>query len=343
MAQVQVADVVVPETFTPYVQQITEQRANLVRTGVITRDPSLDGLLVPGGVTFNVPSWRDLADDADNVSTDNPASDSTPQNIQTSQEIAVRLSRNQSWSSMDLAQALAGSDPVAAIGGRVGYYWARRLQAGVIAYVTGLFADNAAAPTGTDTHTQDDMTNDVSGVSFIAGVTDFTSAAFIDTLATMNEAEEDLGAVFVHPTVYARMRKNNLIDFVSDAVNVNAAAVPTFLGKRVIQDKAMPNVTDVYETWIMGQGAVRWGVGTPRMATEVDRSPAAGDGGGQETLFNRIEWLIHAPGHAYIGTAASGGPSNAATANNLAAAASWSRIWPEREQIKIARLFTREA
>jgi len=343
MAQVQIADVVVPEVFTPYAQQITEQRANLVQTGVITRDTSLDALLVPGGLTYNVPSWRDLADDADNVSTDNPASSSTPQKIQTSQEIAVRLSRNQSWSAMDLAQALAGSDPMAAIGNRVGYYWARRLQAGVIAYVTGLFADNAAAASGTDTHTQDDMTNDVSGASYVAGVTDFTAAAFIDALATMNESEMDLGAVFVHPTVYARMRKNNLIDFIPDAVNPNAQAVPTFLGRRVIQDRALPVSSTIYESWILGQGACRWGVGTPRVPTEVDRTPAAGDGGGQETLYNRVEWLIHAPGHAYIGTSPSGGPSNAATTNNLADAASWSRIWPEREQIKIARLITREA
>jgi len=84
-------------------------------------------------------------------------------------------------------------------------------------------------------------------------------------------------------------------------------------------------------------------VGSPSVPTEVDRVPAAGDGGGQDVLHNRVEWTLHPTGHAYIGTAPNGGPSNAATANNLAAAASWSRVWSERKQIKIARLITREA
>ena len=52
---------------------------------------------------------------------------------------------------------------------------------------------------------------------------------------------------------------------------------------------------------------------------------------------------MHPAGHAYAGTPANGGPSNAATANNLAAAASWNRVYPERKQIKIARLRTTEA
>jgi len=342
MADTQVVDVVTPEIFTPYAQQITEERANLVTTGVITVDPLLSEFLAGGGITFNVPSWRDLSNVAENVASDNPATLATPQKTQADSEIAVRLSRNQSWSTMDLAQALAGSDPMASIGNRVGYYWSRRLQAVVIASMNGIFADNDAAPGGTE-HVQGDLTTDISGASFIAGVTNFNSAGFIDALTTMNEAEEDLGAMFVHPVVYGTMRKNNLIDFVPDAVNPNAAAVPTFLGRRVIQDKGLPNASDVYETWMLGGGAVRWGVGTPRRATAVRREEDAGNGAGQEILHNRIEWIVHPAGHAYVGTAASGGPDNTATTDNLADAASWIRRFPEREQIKIARLVTREA
>ena len=72
------------------------------------------------------------------------------------------------------------------------------------------------------------------------------------------------------------------------------------------------------------------------------RAPSAGNGSGQDTLFNRVEWCMAPVGYAYVGTAASGGPSNAATTNNLAAATSWRRVFPERKQISIARLVTRE-
>ncbi len=54
-------------------------------------------------------------------------------------------------------------------------------------------------------------------------------------------------------------------------------------------------------------------------------------------------WALHMTGHSYVGTPANGGPSNAATTNNLNDAASWNRVYQERKQIKFARLITRES
>jgi hypothetical protein len=147
----------------------------------------------------------------------------------------------------------------------------------------------------------------------------------------------------MHSAVYARARKNNLIDFIPDAVNANAVAIPTFLGRVVIVDVSMPAAAGVYETWIFGAGAVRLGMTEHANATEVSRIPTGGNGAGQDVLYSRVVWSLHPVGHRYAGTAPSGGPSNANTANNLAAAASWVRVYPERKQIKIARLITREA
>lgn len=348
MAVVNVADVIVPEIFVPYMQQMTEALPYIVQSGVVARDPLLDQFLagtaigVGGGLTFNIPSWKPLANDTDNVSTDNEGSSSTPKETSAVKEVAVRLSRNQSWSSMDLARALAGPDPMASIASQVALYWARRVEAACIATFTGIFADNDAAPSGTE-HVQGDLTNNISGGAYVAGLTDFSAAAFIDTLALMQESEQDLGAVLVHPVVYARMRKNNLIDFIPDSQNSAAAGVPSFFGRQVIQSRNLPNASGVYDTWILGSNAMRWGVGAPPVPVEVDRAPAAGDGGGQEILYSRVEWIIHPTGYAYAGTAPSGGPSNANTSNNLANAGSWIRRYAEREMIKIARLKTREA
>ena len=338
----QVSDVIVPEIFTPYSQQMTEEKSRLIQSGALARDAALDALLAGGGITFNVPSYKDLANDTDRVSDEGAhmsyvtagADDPDPGKIGTSQEIAVRLSRNYSWSSTDLVSALLGEDPMAAIASRVSDYWRRRLQAVFIAEMTGVFADNTANDSG-------DYTNDIKGVGYSAGVTDFSAEAFLDALVTMGDSQEDLGLVLVHSVVYNRMQKNNLIDFIPDARG--EVSIPTFLGRSVVVDDGLPASAGVYESWIFGAGAVRLGVGTPKVATEVARHPGAGNGGGQETLYNRVEWCIHPVGHAYIGTPANGGPSNAATANNLAAAGSWNRVFPERKQIKIARLITRES
>ena len=359
MAAVQVSDVVVPEIFTPYAQQLTEEKARLIQSGVVTVSPYLNQLLAGGGKTFNVPSWLDLdASDstgADNVSTDDIADiqtasfesgtptdanrgDATPHKILTASEVAARLVRNQSWSTVGLSRELAGDDPMAAIATRVAYYWVRRLQRIFIATWNGVIADNLLAAGGSDTHVQYDLVNDISGASFIDGVTNFSAEAFVDTAVTMGDSMEQLSAVMVHSIVYARMQKNNLIDFIPDSRG--EIMIPTFLGREVIIDDSMPRTGNVYDTWLFGGGATQMGASNADVPTEVHREPLAGNGGGQEVLTTRRVYTMHPTGHAYIqATIPDGGPTNA----NIGTAANWSRRYPERKQIKFALLRTREA
>lgn len=337
-----VSDVVVPTKFSPYVQQLTQQKSKLIRSGALAADPTLSANLAGGGLTFNEPSFKDLDDDPENVSTDDPTVLSLPNKIGTATEIQVRLSRNNSWASMDLTADLIGEDPMDAIANRVADYWVRRQQLAFVATINGVFADNAAAPSGTDTHTQDDMTHDISGAAFSDGVTNFSAEGFIDATTTMGDSMEELTLVMMHSVVYSRALKNNLIDFIPDAINPAAASIPTFLGRTVVVDDGMPHTGGVFDTWLFGRSAVRWGSGSPKVPTEVERKPDAGNGGGEEILYNRVEWVIAPAGYAYIGTPPKGGPANANTTNNLANAGSWSRVFSERKQIRIARLVTRE-
>lgn len=359
MALTQVSDVIVPEIFTPYIRQMTEEKSRLVQTGVLVASELLNERLSGGGVTFNVPSFQDLdasdATGAENVSTDDPADiqaasfesgtptdanrkDAVPAKIQTSQEIAVRLNRNKSWSTADLTGQLAGAAPMAAIADRVSNYWMRRLQRIFVETWNGVIADNAAAPTGGDTHTQNDLVNDVSGASFVDGVTNFSAEAFLDALATLGDSQDELTSLMVHSTVKTRMQKNDLIDFIPDSEG--RVRIPVFQGHEVIVDDGMPNASNVYDTWIFAGGAALLGSGSADVPTETHREPLAGQGGGQEILSSRQVWSIHPVGHAYIqGSIPDGGPSN----SDLATAANWSRRYPERKQIKFARLVTREA
>lgn len=334
------SDLVVPEIFAPYVQTLTEEKSNLIRSGAVTRDPALDRALAGAGLTFNEPSFKDLDNDDENISSDDPSALSSPKKIQTLTEIQVRLSRNNSWSSMDLNNDLIGADPLSAIGNRVSDYWMRRQQAAFIATMKGVFADNA---TVTDAyHVQNDMTNNIAGSGSASDATRFSAAAFVDASLTMGDSMDSLGLVQVHSIVYGRMLKNNMIDFIPVSINQQAVRIPTFLGRIVIVDDGMPNTSGVFETWLFGAGAVRFGAGSPEIPVEVDRIPGAGNGSGQEILHNRVQWSLAPKGYAYIGTSPVGGPSNAATTNNLAAATSWRRVFPERKQVKIARLITRE-
>tara|TARA_R110000772_G_scaffold30806_10_gene76510 strand:+ start:712 stop:1779 length:1068 start_codon:yes stop_codon:yes gene_type:complete len=348
----QIADIIVPEIFTPYTQILTEEKSRLVQSGLLARSAELDDLLAGGGLTFNMPRFDDLDNDAERISSDAsvpfasagvdlgnlPAGQQfppDPNKIGTLQEIATRLNRNNSWSNTNLTTVLAGADPMNAIAQRVAAYWTRRLQLAFIATWNGVIADNVTNDAG-------DYENDISGGAFIDGVTNFSAEAFLDTAQTMGDSQDSLAAAFVHSVVYNRMRKNNLIDFIPDARG--EVSIPTFLGHEVIIDDGLPRTGSIYDTWLFGQNATQFGVGTPNLATELDRKPGGGNGGGQDVLYSRVEWSIHPTGHAFQGTPVAGGPSNTGTGgNDLDEAVTWDRVYPERKQINFARLVSREA
>ena len=336
MALVQIADVVVPSVFTNYVQLLSTEKSAFVRSGVIERSPLLDALLAGGGRTFNVPHFNDLADTESNVSTDEAVgiNDAVPEKITTGQEIAIRQSRNQVWSAADLASALAGPDPLAAIASRVADYWVRQEQSFVISAIRGVIADNIANDSG-------DMVNSIviGGAGTLTAAHLFSAEAFIDTIQTMGDMGEDLVAIALHSVVYRRAQKNNLIDFIPDARG--EVDIPTFLGRRVIVDDGLPAIDDGnshydYSSYIFGAGSVAQGVGSPRVGTEVSREPLAGRGGGQEFLTSRIEWLLHPRGTAWLSSSmADESPTNA----EMIQAANWDRRF-ERKLVKLAELRT---
>lgn len=333
-----IADIVVPEIFAGYVQTLTQEKSRLVQSAALTMDQRLSDNLSGGGLTFNEPFYHDLlsadGDHAENISTDKGA-DSTPDNIQASTEIQIRMSRNKSWGSADLTAALAGNDPMNAIANRVADWRVRRLQAAWLATMKGVFATNDAAPSAGSTHIQKDLTLDISTQTGDAAK--FSASAFISATGLMGDSMGQLTMVMMHSIVYQQLQRLNLIDFIPDARGeVNIAY---YQGREVIVDDGMPNSNGVFHTYLIGAGATALGAGSPKVPVAVKRNEEANNGAGEEILFNRWEWIIHPVGHAWRGTAASkGGPSNI----ELGAAGTFDRVYRERKMIRIARLITKE-
>ena len=333
-----IADIVVPEIFAGYVQTLTQEKSRLVQSAALTMDQRLSDNLSGGGLTFKEPFYHDLltadGDHAEKNSTDNGA-DSTPDNIQASTEIQIRMSRNKSWGSADLTAALAGNDPMNAIANRVADWRVRRLQAAWLATMKGVFATNDAAPSAGSTHIQKDLTLDISIQSGDAAK--FSASAFISATGLMGDSMGQLTMVMMHSIVYQQLQRLNLIDFIPDARGeVNIAY---YQGREVIVDDGMPNSNGVFHTYLIGAGATALGAGSPKVPVAVKRNEEANNGAGEEILFNRWEWIIHPVGHAWRGTAASkGGPSNI----ELGAAGTFDRVYRERKMIRIARLITKE-
>jgi hypothetical protein len=312
-----------------------------------------------GGNKLERPTWNDLdSDDSTGIERIGTDADSplytagfgtafpAAQQITTHLETAVRVNRNNHWSASSLAAAIAGTkeqDPISVVGRLVGAYWARRLQRMVLATLAGVLADNDAAPAGTE-HVQGDLTLDISGGGFVNGVTNFSADAVYDALLTLGDAENQITGMAVHSIVHNRMRKNGLLDFRPDQ-DAPRQINTYFNDIRVVVDDGMPRTGFVCDTYLFGPGFLQYATVPPENATTSVWRDEAGNGMGSKELWNRVQWCVHPMGHRFMGTppVTGGGPSNAATANNLAHADSWVRSAQSRKHIPFVRLRTREA
>lgn len=360
------ADLVIPTNFTNMVIERTKERSEFLRSGILRDSNVLNAWLAGtignggGGYTLRRPTWNDLAS-GDTVATGmertsseaesgvyGPTAFPLPQDINTHEEIAVWVDRNNHWSSLVISGAIAGAkgenDPIRVIRDLQATYWARRLQKEVLAVLAGVIADNSAAPTGADTHVQNDLRVDVSGGGFVDGVTNIQATSVLDATQTLGDAKTLITNIAVHSVVHNRMKKNDLIDVREDSVA--GPKIEFFQDLRVTVDDGLPNPsTGVYDSYLFGPGFLEFGAvdPIPGRSSEVVWRPEAGNGSGALEYWSRIRHSVHPMGHAFIAASiGAGGPTNASTTNNYAHADSWSRRAQSRKHIPFAYLRTRE-
>ena len=323
---------IVPEIATAAIILRSLNSNAFVNSGVMIRDPEADAFLTNnlGGKTFAPRYLGPLADDEPNISSDDPSEKSTPKKITGGKNKAVRQSLNQSWSSMDLTNTYLGLDITTAITNQIGDYWNTQENKRLLASLKGIIAADLA--TGSPV-----MTVDVTGKTGADAL--FNAEAFIDAQTTMGDMASSLTAVAVHSTVYATMKKLNLIDFIP--ASEGRVEIPTYQGLTVIQDDALTYVPAVtgdspspakYYTYLFGRGAVALGVGTPKTPFAIHRDEAAGNGGGEEIVHSRLEWIIHPQGFSF-------GLEETPTLAQLETASNWTRQY-ERKRIALAALIT---
>jgi len=324
MAKTQIADVIVPEVFNPYVIQRTAELSALRRSGIISTNEELNRLAQSGGRLINMPYWDDLTGD-DEVLSDSGAL--TPAKITAGQDVAVLLMRGKAWSVNDLAKALSGDDPMGAIADLVAAYWARMEQKTLIAILSGVFATATMAGAVKDIAIDDG-----------AKATDANligAEAIIDAAYLLGDAADKLTAIAMHSAVYARLLKLNLID--TEPTNEQNIGWGTYLGKTVIVDDGCPVADGAvsgkkYTTYLFGMGAIGLGEGAAPVPTETDRDSLAGD----DVLINRRHYILHPRGVKFTDASVAGSsPTNAELANP----ANWERVY-EQKNVRLVKLVT---
>ncbi|MEG1651933.1 MAG: major capsid protein [Hafnia sp.] len=319
------SDLVIPELWTPNFLLESKELTSFFDSGIVVMDPMIGTLANGEGSTFHLRHLNDLANDAENISSDDPSQKSTAKKIAGAALTAVKCMRNQSWSSMDLAAAVHMPDPVDAIRSRVASYWQRRFQALLVSQSSGIMAANAAA--------NGDMIYDhtANGDGKISGT------AIISARATMGDAAEDLDVIVMHSVCKANLDKQNLIQYLRD--KDGALIGETYLGFLVVVDDGMPvdttvPATPVYTSMLFKSGFFRMGMGSPKVPTEIERAPSSGNGEGEEILYSRQQFILHPTGFSYKSSA--GNPAN----TEFAKAATWERKF-DRKQTPLAFIKTK--
>lgn len=319
-------DVIVPELFTPYAINRTMELSALVQCGIIVNNSDFDRLASEAAPTHNMPFFEDLAGESEQVI---EGTDLTDNKIASNKDVSATIRRAKMWSATDLSAALAGADPMAAIGTLVGRFWERDMQKELIAILNGVFGTIPAGSEGTPPATTRMASNllDISGLTGTKA--NWSGSAFIDAEQKLGDAKAQLTGICMHSATEAYLKKQNLIETVQPSSDV---AFGLYQGKRVIIDDGCPVADGVYTTYLFGNGAVALGNGSPVgfVATETDRAKRKGSG--IDYLINRKTMILHPRGIAFTNAsvAKTEGPSRL----ELAKPENWNPVY-EAKQIRI--------
>lgn len=220
------ANVIVPEIFVPYVIERTAAKSKILQSGIAVANPRLNELVTRGGTTMKMPFWQDLQGRSQLWT---EGSNIEVKNITAEADIAALLLRAQAWGATDMSGALAGDDPMRAIGELVSDYWARDEQTTLLYILKGVFASSSMAD-----HIFDGSSSTIDG------------SMVLNAKQLMGDASDKLVAIAMHSATFTSLQKQNLITTVMEVGPSNSQiAVPTYLGYRVVIDDSMPYVTSV--------------------------------------------------------------------------------------------------
>lgn len=327
-----IADIIVPDIWVPYMQERTAQKSELMQSGLIDRDPAYNALVTQGSNTVNMPFFQDLTGRSQNLSESTPLE---TKKITASKDVAVIQRRGDAWSTQDLSRALSGADPGGAIADLVADYWVRDMQATLLLMLKGIFASTTMAAD----HVKDISIADGDNAQSSNLI---SSGAVIETFSLLGDRLDAFAGMAMHSDIYWELEKQNLIEYLSPAEQ-GATPIRTYRGKTVIVDDTLPKVAGgtsgfVYSTYLFGQNAIAYGedpmpmgAGGEQIAVEVDRDILAG----QSYLTNRRHFIMHAKGVKWQGTISGDTPAD----GELEAGASWARVF-EKKNVAIACLRT---
>lgn len=305
MAATKIADVCVPEIFTPYLIQKTVEKSAFLNSGIASGDPTV--VITKGGRTVNIPFWKNLAGTSEVLS---DSTGLTVNNITHAVDIAAIHARGVAYGVNELATLFSGDDPMAAIANKLADNWAVEIEKVLLATLEGVFGVAAMA----------DSINDQSTNTLTADI-------MTDSMFLLGDNFSQITAIAMHSMVLAKLKKLDLVeDFQPSDLSLGYS---TYMGKRIIVDDALAPVDGVYNVYFFAAGAIAYNENAEFSTLKSDEDILADE----SVIASRRVFTMHPRGVKWVGTAAGATPSN----TELKTASNWALV-EDRKNVGLSLL-----
>ena len=331
----QISDLWQPSIWVPALREKQAKFPSLFNSGIVVNTPLFDTIASGAGVAANIPFFKDITDQGDEIQVENtaPATD----NVQTSgQQVAPILNRQCKNSATALSAQVAGDDPVSAILDAMTERRLKQRQTTFISMLRGMFgtgsqALNAAAPlSGARLGGTTAEPFSETGASPAADKK-MSPEIFINAKALLGELSGDLrnGCFLVHPNIYAALEILDKDGFKTGKPSDLPFEITTYRQVPIFQSEALVRAGTtsgfVYDSYIIAKGVVARGE-KPQVGDQVDVASLQMDTDkdkNNEVVYDRTRFVLHLNGMKWVGTPAGQSATNA----ELGTVANWNLVY----------------
>lgn len=341
MAATTIANLWTPQVWIEAVREKMALIPNFVNSNALVRLASLDGLASGPGTAGQVPTWKDITDDAEDIQVEGTAP--TINNITAGVQTAPILNRVKAYGATALSAAVSGGDPVGEISMQLATGRVKRMGKAMLAAVRGAFAGSGAtgAAAALSAVRRDIFLETTVGQTAANLI---SADEIINTKALMGQRGDDLrfGAILMHSQIRAALEKLDHGSFKNGVESGLPFTVETYKGIPIFTSdnlvRAGTTSGFVYETYLCAPGVIGWGE-KPQVGDQIDAASLNLDkdaAKNDQIIYDRRRYVVHLNGMKWGGTPAGQSPTDV----ELAVPASWTLIYSSAPRVGIALLRT---
>jgi|GEM_PF-970241 len=343
MADTRISDLWTPDIWIRGMAEKVRSFPSLISSPIVKRTGEFDAIATGGGITVNLPYFRDISDQSDAPQVE--ATQPTRQIIGSGKQIAPIMNRETANSATALAAAVSGSEPVEEIVGQLAVRKQKQRQTTMVAILRGIFGfSNAPAGAGAMSAVRNDTFSETGANPSANNI--ISTFSIVDTIALLGELADTTlgGGIMMHPTIRGALLKQDQISF-KQYSQQDGTVLETYKGYRVFVSNSLVRAGAVsglvFDTYIFAPGVFAWGekpqVGGPLNQPVVDVASlnywaAAQTNVGE--IYDRTRFILHPNGLRWGGVPAGQSASN----TELATAANWTLDYATADRVGIACL-----